>query len=51
MNSIKDLSDEELYNLINLKSHNELSKEDIDYLISIIRNAIKEIDDENYSKN
>lgn len=51
MNSIEDLSDEELYRLINLKSHNELSEDDIKELINLIQNTVEEIKKEKDSKN
>ena len=51
MNSIEDLSDEELYSLINLKSHNELSDEDIKELINLIQNTVEEIKKKKYYKN
>ena len=51
MNSIEDLSDEELYSLINLKSHNELSDDDIKYMINLIQDTVEEIKKEKDSKN
>lgn len=51
MRNIKNLSDEELYNLIDIKTNETLSKDEIHLMMNIIKNAIKEIDEKKFSSN
>lgn len=49
MKDIKSLSDDELYNLIDIKSYKTLSKEEIHLMMNLIKDTIKKIDEEKLS--
>lgn len=49
MKDIKNLSDDELYNLIDIKTYKTLSEEEIHLMMNIIKDTIKEIDEEKFS--
>lgn len=51
MKDIKNLSDDELYNLIDIKTYKTLSKDEIHLMMNIIKKAIKEIDEKKLSSN
>ena len=51
MKDIKNLSDDELYNLIDIKTNETLSKDEIHLMMNIIKDTIKKIDEEKLSSN